>query len=126
MQNYKSCEETEQINLFRWAAFAENIYPELKLMYHVPNEGKRSIVTGSRLKQAGLKSGVPDIVLPVAKGEYIGLYIELKYGKNKLTENQKYWLKELRSQRHLTAVCYGWEQARELIESYLKLGGGEA
>lgn len=126
MQSYKLCEETEQINLFRWAEFAENIYPELKLMYHVPNEGKRSVITGSRLKQAGLKPGVPDIVLPVAKGEYIGLYIELKYGKNKLTENQKYWLKELRSQHHLTAVCYGWEQARELIESYLKLGGGKA
>ncbi len=122
MQGYKSCEETEQINLFRWAAFAENKYPELKLMYHVPNEGKRSAITGSRLKQAGLKPGVPDIVLPVARGGYIGLYIELKYGKNKLTENQKDWLGGLRVESHLTAVCYGWEQAKELIESYLKLG----
>lgn len=121
MQNYKSTEEAEQINLFRWAAFAENQYPELKLMYHVPNEGKRSAATGSRLKQAGLKPGVPDIVLPVARGGYIGLYIELKYGRNKTTEKQKMWLRNLRDQNHLTAVCYGWEQAKELIEKYLKL-----
>lgn len=121
MQSYKSCEEIEQINLFRWAEFAERIYPELKLMYHVPNEGKRSASTGSRLKQAGLKPGVPDIVLPVARGGYIGLYIELKYGRNKATENQKMWLRELRDQRHLTSVCYGWEQAKDLIESYMKL-----
>lgn len=121
MQGYKSSEETEQINLFRWATFAENIYPELKLMYHVPNEGKRSAATGSRLKQAGLKSGVPDIVLPVARGGYIGLYIELKYGRNKATDNQKKWLRDLGGQNHLTAVCYGWEQAKNLIESYLNL-----
>lgn len=121
MQSYKSCEEIEQINLFRWAEFAENKYPELKLMYHVPNEGKRSAAIGSRLKQAGLKPGVPDIVLPVARGGYIGLYIELKYGRNETTENQKVWLRDLRDQNHLTAVCYGWEQAKELIESYMKL-----
>lgn len=121
LQSYKSSEEIEQISLFQWAAFAENKYPELKLMYHVPNEGKRSAAMGSRLKQAGLKPGVPDIVLPVARGGYIGLYIELKYGKNKVTENQKMWLRDLREQNHLTAVCYGWEQARNLIETYLKL-----
>lgn len=121
MQSYKSSEEIEQINLFRWAEFAENKYPELKLMYHVPNEGKRSALTGSRLKQAGLKPGVPDIVLPVARGGYIGLYIELKYGRNKTTDNQKEWLRDLRNQYHLTAVCYGWEQAKDLIESYMKL-----
>lgn len=121
MQGYKSSEEIEQISLFRWAEFAENKYPELKLMYHVPNEGKRSALTGSRLKQAGLKPGVPDIVLPVARGGYIGLYIELKYGRNKTTDNQKEWLRDLRDQHHLTAVCYGWEQAKDLIESYMKL-----
>ena len=121
MQYRKSNEQTEQISLFRWAGVAENKYPELKLMYHVPNEGKRSVVAGSRLKQAGLKPGVPDIVLPVARGGYIGLYIELKYGRNTTTDNQKDWLRDLRCQHHLTAVCYDWEQAKDLIEAYMKL-----
>ena len=88
---------------------------------NIPNEGKRSRLTGARLKEAGLKSGVPDVCLPVARGGYIGLYIENKYGKNKPTENQKRWLRALRAAGHLVAVCYGWEQAKELIESYLAL-----
>lgn len=65
MQNMKRSETTEQIALFNWAKWTENILPELALMYHVPNEGKRS--NGGILKAAGLKSGVPDICLPVAK-----------------------------------------------------------
>lgn len=121
MAQYTSNEEIEQIALFRWAEFVANQHPELELMYHIPNEGKRSRLTGARLKEAGLKSGVPDVHLPVARGGYIGLYIELKYGRNKPTENQKRWLRALRAAGHLVAVCYGWEQAKELIEQYLAL-----
>lgn len=90
-------------------------------MYHVPNEGKRSKAVGARLKQSGLKAGVPDVCLPVAHGPYIGLYIELKVKPNKPTDNQKRWLRALRSAGHCTAVCYGWEEAKNLIEDYLKL-----
>ena len=117
----KTSEENEQITLFRWAEFAMNQYPELKLMYHIPNEGKRSKITGARLKAAGLKSGVPDICLPVARGGYIGLYIEMKAGKNKLTDNQEKWLNDLTREGNFTAVCYGWEQAKEVIEKYLSM-----
>ena len=97
-------EENEQIALFRWAEYAEQQYPELALMYHIPNEGKRSAISGARLKAAGLKAGVPDVCLPVAHGGFIGLYIEMKVKTNKPTENQKKWLLALRSAGHLTAV----------------------
>ena len=117
----KTSEENEQTCLFRWAEFAEVQYEELKLMYHVPNEGKRSRIAGARLKAQGLKSGVPDVCLPTAHGGYIGLYIEMKVKPNKPTENQKQWLRKLREQGHLTAVCYSWEEAKQLIERYIKL-----
>ena len=117
----KTSEENEQTCLFRWAEFAEVKYEELKLMYHVPNEGKRSRIAGARLKAQGLKSGVPDVCLPTAHGGYIGLYIEMKVKPNKPTENQKQWLRKLREQGHLTAVCYSWEEAKQLIEQYIKL-----
>ena len=58
MQNMKRSETTEQIALFNWEKRTESILPELALMYHVPNEGKRS--NGGILKAAGLKCGVPD------------------------------------------------------------------
>ena len=117
----QTTEEAEQIALFRWAEFAQAQHEELKLMYHVPNEGKRSAVTGARLKQAGLRAGVPDVCLPTAHGGYIGLYIEMKVKPNKPTDNQKQWLRALRSAGHLTAVCYNWEEAKKLIEEYLSL-----
>lgn len=117
----KTSEENEQIALFRWAEFAMNQHPELELMYHIPNEDKRSKFTGARLKAAGLKSGVPDICLPVARGGYIGLYIEMKAGKNKLTDNQEKWLNVLTREGNFTAVCYGWEKAKEVIEKYLSM-----
>ena len=117
----QSKEEIEQSTLFRWASYAQTQYEELKLMYHVPNEGKRSAVTGARLKQAGLKPGVPDVCLPTAHGGYIGLYIEMKVKPNKPTDNQKQWLRALREAGHFVAVCYTWEEAKDLIEEYIGL-----
>ena len=117
----QSKEENEQAALFRWASYAQTQYEELKLMYHVPNEGKRSAVTGARMKQAGLKPGVPDVCLPTAHGGYVGLYIEMKVKPNKPTENQKQWLRALREAGHFTAICYTWEEAKNLIEEYLSL-----
>ena len=117
----QSKEEIEQSTLFRWASYAQTQYEELKLMYHVPNEGKRSAVTGARLKQAGLKPGVPDVCLPTAHGGYIGLYIEMKVKPNKPTDNQKQWLRALREAGHFVAVCYTWEEAKDLREEYIGL-----
>ena len=118
IQNMKRSETTEQIALFNWAKRTESILPELALMYHVPNEGKRS--NGGILKAAGLKSGVPDICLPVANNGFHGLYIELKFGKNKATKAQEEYMAMLNAQGYKTAVCLGmkkrdagWQRAAE-------------
>ncbi len=79
MQN--KTELTEQQAVMEWAEYQTGRYPELKLLYHIPNEGKRSVVNGANLKKAGLKKGVPDLCLPVAKGNYHSLYIEMKKNK---------------------------------------------
>lgn len=71
-------ESVEQQCLFRWAAFQSGKYPELKLLYHVPNGGSRKKSEAGRFKAEGVKAGVPDLCLPVARGGYHGLYIELK------------------------------------------------
>lgn len=112
-------ESDEQIALFQWAAYSSGKYPELDLMYHIPNGGKRSITTAVRLKAEGTKAGVPDICLPVPNGGYHGLYIEMKSGKNKTTALQDKWLEALAFQGYETAVCYGWESAKDLIVEYL-------
>ena len=50
-------ESEEQQALFEWAERLCFRYPELALLYHIPNEGKRSKATGARLKKEGMKSG---------------------------------------------------------------------
>ena len=68
-------ESVEQQCLFRWAAFQIGRYPELKLLYHVPNGGSRKKSEAGRFKAEGVKAGVPDLCLPVARGCSHGLYI---------------------------------------------------
>lgn len=115
-------EAQEQRFLFQWAGLAEQKYPELKLLHHVPNGGKRDAKTAANLKREGVKAGVPDIVLPVARGKFHGLYIELKVGKNKTSLRQNVWIENLREQGYFVKVCYGWINAREVIERYLSEG----
>ena len=112
-------ESRHQEALFSWAGYNMGRMPELEYMHHVPNGGKRDRATAVALKRQGVKAGVPDIVLPAARAGYHGLYIELKAGKNTTTENQRRWLEYLRQQGYYTAVCYGWQKAAELIETYL-------
>lgn len=112
-------ESIEQINLFRWATLQECIYPELELMYHIPNGGKRNKSTAKRLKMEGVKAGVPDICLPVSRGKFHGLYIELKAGNNTTSYKQDEWLEKLSKQGYYTAVSYGWEEASKVITDYL-------
>lgn len=49
----KSSESVEQQKLFAWAEIARMIpeYKGIELMYHIPNEGKRSNYTGGKMKK---------------------------------------------------------------------------
>lgn len=117
----KSSEAQEQAALFEWAAWNVGKYPELALMFHVPNGGSRNAIEAANLKRQGVKAGVPDIFLPAARGIWHGLFIEMKVGKNKSTEKQIEWQNKLFDQRYLVYVCWSWEEARARIECYLNI-----
>lgn len=107
--------------LFSWASMQKHTYPELELLFHIPNEGKRTAQTGARLRAAGLSSGVPDICLPVARCGYNALYIELKRQKGgTLSANQKQWLGKLLKAGNLAVRCNGFDEAKAVIVQYLK------
>lgn len=116
-------EYTEQVALFEWAAWLEPRYPALRLMHHIPNGDKRDAITGARLKRAGVKAGVPDICLPVASGAHHGLYIELKAGRNTISDHQEQWIDALRAQGYFVDICWGWQSAAKVIAEYLGLEG---
>lgn len=85
---------------------------------HIPNEGKRSLSYAARMKKMGLRSGFPDLLVPLARGGYHGLFIEMKYGKNKTTKEQKEWLERLSAEGYACTVCYNAAEAIKTIESY--------
>ena len=112
-------EHAEQVALVTWAKFESGRVPELALLFAIPNGGHRNKATAGKLKAEGVKAGVPDLCLPVARGHYHGLYIELKAKGGRATPDQRDWLIELGKQGYYTALCFGWEFAKETIEKYL-------
>jgi len=112
-------EHSEQAALMDWARMQEHRWPELRLLFHIPNGGARDAITGAQLKRAGVRAGVPDLMLPVARGPYHGMFLELKVGKNRPAEKQAAWLDALTQQGYLAVACWGWWEAKEVIEEYL-------
>lgn len=112
-------ESAQQEALIRWRDYSLRQYPDLEGLHHIPNGGKRNEREAARLKREGVKAGVYDLFLPVARDGYHGLYIEMKYGKGKLTNNQKNWKRIVETQGYKTVVAYSWIEAARKIVSYL-------
>lgn len=113
-------EDNEQMMLFDWAMAQSRKYPELEFLHHIPNGGKRDAREAARFKRMGVKSGVPDISLPVPRGKYHGMYIEMKSPKGKLSDNQRLWLERLSKLGYVSCVCFSFGEARDDILKYLK------
>jgi hypothetical protein len=99
----------------------EERYPELKLLYAVPNGGMRNVIVARKLKAEGVRSGVPDLVLPVPRGTFHGLYIEVKHGDNKPTPEQYAWMKALTEQGYCAEWRVGSQEVIDLIFEYLEI-----
>ncbi|WP_195948134.1 VRR-NUC domain-containing protein [Paraclostridium bifermentans] len=117
--NMKRSESSEQILLIQWCDVQSCKYPELKMIFAIPNGGSRHKLEAINLKRSGVKAGVPDLFLPRPNGKYHGLFIEMKYGKNKTTRNQDEWIKNLDKQGYKAVVCFGFEEAKEEILKYI-------
>lgn len=117
-------EHQEQAALFTWAALNESRLSELRLLFAVPNGGDRHPAVAAKLKAEGVRAGVWDALLPVARFGHIGLWIEMKAGTNVLTPAQIAWEVAMIDQGYLCSVCYSWMAAARRIVAYL--GGGFA
>lgn len=114
-------EAQEQEAIFQWISYNTTKYPELQLLFHIPNGGYRNKSEAINLKRQGVKAGVPDLFLPVARNKYHGLFIELKAQENKATQKQNDWIAHLRTQSYAAEVCHGWRSAVECLCRYLDL-----
>lgn len=113
-------EHAEAVALMEWCRLHENLHPELRLIYAIPNGGIRQRGMAGKMKAEGVKPGVPDYHLPVARGRYYSLYIELKAKGGRPTKEQKWWAEELMIRGNAWVCCWGWEHAAATLLAYLE------
>jgi hypothetical protein len=105
-------EHEEQAAVIAWA----DNHPEAWVLYANVNGQYRP---GQR-PEPGLRTGIPDLFLPLARGGANGLYIELKRTKGGVvSEAQNFWIETLLNRGYWAVVCYGADEAIEAIIEYL-------
>ena len=106
-------------------------YPKYgKLLFAIPNGGKRHAKTARDMKREGVQKGVPDLMLAVPSAPkrrdvvlstfYSGLFVEMKSDKGRLTPDQSAYLEALAQQGYATAVCKSFDEFKATIENYLE------
>jgi hypothetical protein len=131
MREISLSEHSEQTTIITWARRWEHLYPELRLLFAIPNgaaltyhtdrRGNRYSPQASKLKAEGLRPGIPDLFLPVPRQGFHGMFIELKVGRNKPTKEQAQLLDLLAEQGYYAAACWGAEEAITEIKEYLEI-----
>jgi VRR-NUC domain len=115
-------EEAEQIALIEWRDIWAHKFPELNMLYAIPNGGFRAKRTAVVMRQTGTKKGTPDLHLPIPKGIYASLYIELKRTQGgSLSPDQKLVIADLKRFGNRVEVCKGCRAAIAVIADYLGL-----
>jgi hypothetical protein len=119
-------EHSEQAMVIEWAKRHEMQYPELQWLFSSLNgifiPGPRQMVYKiiNHMKAEGMKKGIADLCLPVARHDYHGLFIEMKRttGGN-IRDEQSDFLEFVATQGYYGTVCHGYNEAVETLEWYL-------
>jgi hypothetical protein len=96
-------------------------------LYAIPNGGRRNLREAVRLKAQGVKSGVSDLHLALPLNGLLGLWIEMKKpivkGEKKPTVSlsQRQWLQRMNKAGFKAVVCFGLEEAKEVIVDYISI-----
>ena len=111
-------ESQEQCAVIKWADAQPGIRGRL---LSIPNGANKSPAAAAKFKREGLRPGVPDLFLPIARNNYHGLWIELKRSKGgKLSVTQKDWILFLRDSGYEAYICEGADEAIDTIKCYLE------
>ncbi len=117
MQHHES---KEQSSLIQWIKLSTKKYPDLAYLHCSLNGVKLSAIQANVAKSQGMIKGVPDLFLPLNNGIYSGIFIEMKYGKNKTTPEQDKFLAYVTTQGYYATVCYSWIEAKDELVKYLE------
>jgi len=115
-------ETTEQQRVVAWCRKQGGDYAKI---FAIPNGGKRTKREAARLVREGVIAGIPDLFLPVAGGDSVGLFnglfVELKrLSGGTLSPEQEARIAELRQDGYRVEVCRGADEAIVAIARYLE------
>jgi hypothetical protein len=109
-------EDEIQISLFSWLG----LYPDVRrLSFHIPNGGNREIQEAVKLKAMGVTAGVPDIFIAIPRGDFHGLFLELKTEHGVVSEGQRNFLYAASQEQYCCKVTYSLDAAIQAITEYL-------
>jgi hypothetical protein len=101
-------------------------YRDLKpLLFAIPNgaflqgDKMQRVRQWKKLEAEGAKRGVPDLFLAVPRGDYAGLFLEMKAEKGIVSKEQRYMMLMLDKQGYRCEVCYGMEEFIMKVNIYL-------
>ena len=116
-------ERQHQQAVMKWAMqpSIRDRWPELALLHHIKNETTGGAAEVAADKAMGVKKGVPDLCLPVARGGFHGLYIEMKTPSGKASAAQRWWVTRLTEPGYRAVVCHGYDAAVAELCWYLSL-----
>lgn len=96
-------------------------FPEITLLHAIPNGDWRGFGTGLKLKAQGVLPGIPDLFLPVPRGDFHGLYLELKKARGSVKPDQWAIMAALHSQGFQVRLTNHLGTALQIISDYLKM-----
>lgn len=110
-----------QAKLIKWAdeMAASGLRPELDLLFAIPNGMWTTPAQAGKAKASGLRSGVPDLCLPVSRAGWHALWIEMKSERGRESQEQKRWHDRLVDEGSLVVVCFSHAQAAQTLVEYL-------
>ena len=110
-----------QASFFKEILWMENADERLKLMFAVPNGGKRHITTAIKLKAEGCRPGIPDVMFPYSCKGFNGLAIEFKRPETgRVSKVQSDYLNLLGRNGWLVAICTDADAAIKTVKDYLR------
>jgi hypothetical protein len=113
---YKGSEDHFQKSVARYLDLIGSFW------FHCPNGGSRHGLEAAKLKQMGVKSGIPDCLILDSKHGYAGLAIELKVGYNKPSEHQLAVLDKLVERNWMVVVSWSLEEVVAAVDWYYGIG----
>jgi hypothetical protein len=96
-----------------------NMVYRLPLAWAIPNGGKRHPAVGRKLREEGVRPGVPDVFIAIPTPQFSGLFLEFKSRRGAVTAEQKVLHERLRFMGYAVEVVRSVDQAISVTENYL-------